>query len=70
MADNFCDHEVLGDICEIPIFLLCGWDIHNLNTTRMPVYIAHAPAGTSVKNIVHYMQVYLSNPMFFLPWQI
>ena len=70
MADNFCDHEVLGDICEIPIFLLCGWDIDNLNTTRMPVYINHAPAGTSVKNIVHYMQVYLWYTMFFLLSQI
>ena len=31
------------------------------NKTRIPVYIAHTPAGTSVKNMVHFAQVYMKH---------
>ena len=29
-----------------------------LNSTRVPVYGSHAPAGTSLKNILHWDQIY------------
>jgi len=48
-------------ICEDVVFLLCGFDPANLNSTRMPVYIAHAPAGTSVKNMAHWSQQIRTN---------
>ncbi|XP_074647415.1 gastric triacylglycerol lipase-like [Tubulanus polymorphus] len=44
------------ELCEDFIFLLAGFDFSRLNTTRIPVYLSHTPAGTSVKNMVHYAQ--------------
>jgi len=43
--------------CSNILFLICGWDSKNLNSTRMPVYFSHTPAGTSVKNVVHWGQM-------------
>jgi len=43
--------------CKSVIFLLCGENhdpAHNLNSTRMPEYIYNTPAGTSVKNMIHW----------------
>lgn len=31
-----------------------------LNSTRIPVYGSHAPAGTSIKNMVHWNQMYVA----------
>jgi len=45
-------------LCEDSIFLLCGYNrdpMHNLNSTRLPLYIYNTPAGTSVKNMLHWM---------------
>ena len=44
-------------ICRDFIFLLCGWDLKNLNETQVPVYVAHTPAGTSTQNIIHWAQL-------------
>jgi len=35
---------------------MCGPNTHELNETRMPVYINHAPGGTSVNTVVQYPQ--------------
>ncbi|WAR15129.1 LICH-like protein [Mya arenaria] len=51
-----CVKPTFGEICENSLFLLCGFDPGNLNKTRIPVYIGQHPAGTSVKNMVHYLQ--------------
>ncbi|KAM3183753.1 hypothetical protein ACTXT7_009753 [Hymenolepis weldensis] len=45
-----------SSVCENFIFMLAGYDPANTNATRLPVYVAHTPAGTSVQNIVHYCQ--------------
>lgn len=56
-ADLLCDHKLLDYLCELPMLLIAGWDISNLNRTRTSVYITHTPAGTSVKNVVHFVQL-------------
>lgn len=43
-------------ICENVIFALCGYDRQDLNASRMPVYMTHTPAGTSVQNMMHWTQ--------------
>ncbi|KAM7532671.1 hypothetical protein Aperf_G00000130057 [Anoplocephala perfoliata] len=45
-----------SSVCKNVMFLISGFDPRNTNVTRIPVYIAHSPAGTSVQNIVHYCQ--------------
>ena len=48
-------------LCGNVLFILCGPEIHNMNNSRLPVYISHEPDGTSVKNTVHYAQNVRSN---------
>ncbi|KAK8763163.1 hypothetical protein V5799_034230 [Amblyomma americanum] len=54
--------------CAFPTRAICsffGDQFSNLgskyiNTTRIPVYLCHAPAGTSMKNLVHFAQLVTS----------
>ena len=50
--------EIIIDqlVCENLFFLLYGPEKKNLNETRIPVYASHEPAGTSVKNMIHFAQ--------------
>lgn len=60
LGDTVCKEPVTRWICDDILFLLGGYDISNFNTTRLPVYISHTPAGTSVQNMVHFSQLYRS----------
>ncbi|XP_065494581.1 lysosomal acid lipase/cholesteryl ester hydrolase-like isoform X1 [Caloenas nicobarica] len=51
----FC--KSLGKVCGCVLCYLGGGSIKNLNTSRMDVYIAHHPAGTSVQNFLHWHQM-------------
>ncbi|VDL97394.1 unnamed protein product, partial [Schistocephalus solidus] len=46
-----CRRQSIPFVCSNIIYLLAGYDAHNTNTTRLPVYVAHTPAGTSVRNM-------------------
>jgi hypothetical protein len=55
---------VIDAACEDVLFVLCGNDpevAHNLNASRMDVYISHTPAGTSVMNMAHWAQMVRQN---------
>ncbi|RWS01370.1 gastric triacylglycerol lipase-like protein [Dinothrombium tinctorium] len=56
LAEMVCKDFLFRDICSNLLFLIAGYDHLQLNETRLPVYIAHAPAGTSAWNLVHFMQ--------------
>ncbi|VDI70066.1 Hypothetical predicted protein, partial [Mytilus galloprovincialis] len=56
MALTACRDKLTLPICTNVLFLLCGYDYKNLNQSRLPVYVSHSPAGTSVKNMIHYSQ--------------
>lgn len=51
-----CGLWITDPLCDEVMFLLCGPDTHQMNETRTAVYTAHAPAGTSTQNIVHFGQ--------------
>jgi len=57
LADTMCAFSVSRLLCEDAIFLVTGIDSKQLNETRIPVYISHTPAGTSVRNLVHFGQM-------------
>jgi len=61
LGDTICATQLLNKFCKLPIFLICGFDTSNLNNTRIPVYITHTPAGTSVKDALHFTQLIKSN---------
>lgn len=48
----------LRDICYAPLAVLFGINPKQLNKTRIPVYVANNPVGTSSQELVHYAQVY------------
>ncbi|KAG8180327.1 hypothetical protein JTE90_016361 [Oedothorax gibbosus] len=58
-SEYVCDTEAKF-LCEYVMYLVFGADLQQLNTTRLGVYTAHTPAGSSVKSIVHYAQLVLS----------
>lgn len=47
--------------CSDFLFVISGYDPSQLNSTRLPVYISHTPAGTSVQNMIHFAQMVKSN---------
>jgi len=55
LADMACTFD--GDVCGNFLFLIAGSDSRNMNATRTPVYLTHTPAGTSVKNMLHFCQL-------------
>ena len=48
---------VQADLCESFFQIMGGYDATNTNATRLPVYAAHDPSGTSVRNMVHWAQM-------------
>ncbi|XP_019636346.1 PREDICTED: gastric triacylglycerol lipase-like [Branchiostoma belcheri] len=60
LGQEFCDKPVLDVFCENILFLIAGFNYGNMNVTRIPVYVSHSPAGTSVQNMVHFAQLYQS----------
>eukprot|EP00111_Clytia_hemisphaerica_P020066 TCONS_00059161-protein len=56
LAKMICAKEYLNNICAGFIFIMAGFDTSNMNTTRLPAYIAHTPAGASVKDMFHFAQ--------------
>lgn len=57
LSDTLCKERVTRAVCTNIVFLFAGYDLNNLNVTRMPVYLSHTPAGTSVQDIVHFAQL-------------
>eukprot|EP00658_Telonema_sp_P-2_P083833 TRINITY_DN9179_c0_g1_i10.p1 TRINITY_DN9179_c0_g1~~TRINITY_DN9179_c0_g1_i10.p1 ORF type:complete len:222 (-),score=73.20 TRINITY_DN9179_c0_g1_i10:415-1080(-) len=53
LAPGFC--RLVAGLCDDIIQLVVG-PSHNLNKTRMAVYVSETPAGTSVRNMVHWAQ--------------
>ena len=45
------------DLCESFFAIMGGYDATHTNATRLPVYAAHDPSGTSIRNMVHWAQM-------------
>ncbi|KAF7247260.1 Gastric triacylglycerol lipase [Varanus komodoensis] len=56
LSAHFCSQHELAPICSNLLFILCGFNEDNLNMSRVDVYAAHVPAGTSVQNMIHWKQ--------------
>ncbi|GMT10963.1 hypothetical protein PFISCL1PPCAC_2260, partial [Pristionchus fissidentatus] len=57
LADLLCDSTLSNPLCTNLIFAISGPDSHQFNNTRVPIYLAHNPAGTSIRNMVHFSQM-------------
>ncbi|XP_054975436.1 gastric triacylglycerol lipase isoform X2 [Sorex araneus] len=68
IATEVCPREGLDLLCKNALFLVCGFDAKNLNTSRLDVYISHNPAGTSVQDILHWDQAIRSGKFQAYDW--
>ncbi|XP_056208032.1 lipase member K-like [Falco biarmicus] len=64
---EFLPHTALGELvlskfcacsktCKSVLSMLFGFNWSNVNMSRVDVYAAHSPAGTSVQNVIHWLQ--------------
>lgn len=47
--------SILPTGCDVILYLICG-QTHNINASRIAVYVSETPAGTSVQNMEHWAQ--------------
>nr|XP_025039615.1 lipase member M-like [Pelodiscus sinensis] len=50
-------------LCACTLSSFTGHNKQNLNASRLPMYVAHSPAGTSMQNILHWRQVLYSKQL-------
>merc|ERR1711973_723475 len=55
LASLFC-HGLTEGICTNILFLLCGYDKPQMNSTLLDTIMHHTPAGASTNTIFHYAQ--------------
>lgn len=55
IADKGC--PLYEKACDGFLEIISGYNKRDLNDTRTPVYLTHTPAGTSMKNIMHFSQL-------------
>ncbi|XP_072145093.1 gastric triacylglycerol lipase-like [Dermacentor andersoni] len=60
-AIRICGGTFTVSICLFFVELVNGVDLYQLNVTRLAVYAAHSPSGTSVDNIYHFAQLVRCN---------
>ncbi|XP_078200143.1 gastric triacylglycerol lipase isoform X2 [Callithrix jacchus] len=68
LATEVCSRETLNHLCSNALFIICGFDSKNFNTSRLDVYLSHNPAGTSVQNIFHWTQAVKSGKFQAYDW--
>uniref|UniRef100_A0A8D2PVT2 Lipase n=1 Tax=Zosterops lateralis melanops TaxID=1220523 RepID=A0A8D2PVT2_ZOSLA len=61
ILSRFC---VCSKVCKRILAMFFGFNWKNTNMSRIDVYAGHTPAGSSVQNIIHWLQV---NLLRFLP---
>lgn len=58
LAARACDDKSWSQpLCTNIMFLIGGFGSDQLNTTMLPVLLAHVPAGGAVRHFVHYFQI-------------
>nr|KAF6425134.1 lipase family member J [Molossus molossus] len=68
IGSKLCPQKIFVKICSRILFMMCGYDQKNLNMSRVDVYMAHNPAGTSVQNILHWIQLFNSSYLKAFDW--
>ena len=58
-----CNYKLMDQVvCKNVLYEMCGPST-SINISRIGVYLRHFPAGTSVKNMVHFAQILISGQL-------
>ncbi|XP_032751371.1 lipase member K isoform X2 [Rattus rattus] len=68
IATKVCNRKLFRQLCSNFLFSLSGFDPQNLNMSRLDVYMAQSPAGTSVQNMLHWAQAVNSGQLQAFDW--
>ncbi|XP_045424043.1 lipase member K isoform X2 [Lemur catta] len=68
IATKVCNQKLFHSICSNFLFTLSGFDLKNLNMSRLDVYLSHNSAGTSVQNMLHWGQAVNSGQLQAFDW--
>ncbi|XP_006147664.1 lipase member J isoform X2 [Tupaia chinensis] len=68
IGSKLCPLQIFHKICLDILFMMFGYDLKNLNMSRLDVYISHNPAGTSVQNMLHWSQLLNSTQLKAFDW--
>ncbi|XP_003473591.2 gastric triacylglycerol lipase [Cavia porcellus] len=68
LATEICSREMVDRLCRNALFIFCGFDSKNFNTSRLDVYLSHNPAGTSVQDVLHWAQECRSGKFQAFDW--
>ncbi|XP_078079693.1 gastric triacylglycerol lipase isoform X2 [Mustelus asterias] len=68
LATHVCNRFLIEELCGNIFFVISGFNEKNLNMSRIPVYSAHCPAGTSVQNILHWSQAVKGGHLQAFDW--
>uniref|UniRef100_A0A8D2B2F8 Lipase n=1 Tax=Sciurus vulgaris TaxID=55149 RepID=A0A8D2B2F8_SCIVU len=68
IATKVCNRKIFHHLCSNFLFTMTGFDPKNLNMSRLDVYLAQSPAGTSVQNMLHWAQAVNSGQLQAFDW--
>ncbi|KAM3717721.1 Lipase lipl-1 [Dirofilaria immitis] len=57
ISKSTCSLKRIVEHCENLMFQMTGPDTVQMNVSRIPVYMSHLPAGTSMSNVLHWAQM-------------
>ncbi|XP_074855629.1 lipase member M-like [Carettochelys insculpta] len=66
---SLCGRSIFAKLCGNVFFILGGYNVNNMNMSRVNVYVARAPAGTSAQNIIHWSQIVHSGEFQAYNWR-
>ncbi|XP_062959358.1 lipase member N [Cynocephalus volans] len=67
-SSKICNNKILRVMCSEVMSLWAGFNKKNMNTSRIDVYMSHAPSGSSIQNILHIKQLYRSDEFRAYDW--
>ncbi|RZB40755.1 Abhydro lipase domain containing protein, partial [Asbolus verrucosus] len=57
LGQKMCGVNIITEaLCSNTLFTICGFNPKQLNTTILPLILAHVPAGSSSKQFIHFAQ--------------
>lgn len=57
VAKKSCGHAIFQPLCTNALFALCGFNNKQFNATLLPIVMGHTPAGSSLRQVLHYAQL-------------